>query len=62
MPCATVDATTGLPSDWGGFTRYDEASTSAEDESTLGACCDADGNSYYLRVYHFSTYAPADPS
>ena len=61
VPCVAFDGD-GFPTDWGGHTRYDEASTATVDESLLGACCGATENRYCFQVYHFSTYALADPN
>ena len=61
VPCTSFDSG-GFPDDWGGYTRYDETSTPTVDESTLGACCGATENRYCFEVYHFSTYALADPN
>jgi len=61
VPCTSFDAA-GFPDNWGGYTRYDETSTPTVDESTLGACCGATENRYCFEVYHFSTYALADPN
>ena len=61
VPCTSFDAD-GFPDDWGGYTRYDEASTTTVDESTLNACCGATENKYCFEVYHFSTYGVLDPN
>jgi len=61
LPCTSFDGD-GFPDDWGGYTRYDEASTPTVDESTLQACCGATENKYCFEVYHFSTYGVLDPN
>ena len=61
VPCTSFDSD-GFPDDWGGHSRYDEVSTPTVDESTLGACCGATENKYCFEIYHFSTYAFADPN